>query len=1432
MKRTRIPLLVVDQKVLSYFDLVNKSLAGQLYPHRETISKRRPAKQYSTEERERFARIRKRYGEPVRPKLDANGKIDITSVPIGRTFWATPHSGPLAGRHTLIARLPDDKAAIVGGASIVPGEKGSEFLHYASKITGEAAPSEAEKKEALKKKPEETEAVKKLRKQATKERKKIARAVDKLRKEVMESVGVAADKEARGKKLQAVKDSITKQLQEAGLEQDKIDSAVDLAVKRMQREMNTKAHAALGQAMEAIQAAKDKLDAGEKDVSIDTSKIAPEAPVDTTLSPDDIEKIKDADTPQEMQAAVHDVIDDKMHESETGQVDKEGENVVDLSTRGEAPEAEATKDVKQAQTAAERLTGALKESERLEKDIEDVKKKAAIAARQHGVDADVEEMRLEAVRVSNEDLLDMGLTKEDILGAAGHLKGSAHSQSREVNLYSALGKQWDDAETGEIARDHIAIGASTTLAGFIANFASGLGVPNLSKLASGFSPEIASYSLASWLHEHAEKEDLPFHNKVTGKDEVFSMAHYDQMINDITKWNRKNQSKAEDDAIAKLMEIHHKQSVLRDHMQSGQMAITDDMLEKMKEEGIDTKDALKIDTDGLRMRLASQVMDQKYLEDQAKLVGETIGGLQTAAGFLYAMKKIKSAREVGDDLNDMTISVGGYGLPEHEQQRIVRQKLKELELSPKDVKIKTGPHGASIHLRGEDVMSHVDRWVQDAHRNSETNRIKTDTTGIDESKNEYVGDPRTTPKGVTPSQAIVPQLSAKVDNKEFRLRGNQAQDIKWLMRSGGGVITRTTAAGKTLTGLGYLAARMAQPAYAEKGYRAVVSVPGGKVAEWVQEAAKFMDPSKMSTIAWKPKDPERPEKGFIEPKIPKDDIGHVIVEIPEHYTKRQVGQLLRKTAHLKHAIFVMQHQHTAEQRDYLKKNMGGKGLPPTGMVVDEPQELAKIKSGRMNVGKRVLDGIPAIHKVALTATPARENLMEAYNLVRWSARRPKLDEEGNPAYREVKYTHKKTGEERTKRVPQYERDVGEVTRKRARQPLPFIPPQIFEQLARGGTSAQQKVLNSVIEEQIGPWISGDSVKRVSFDVAKHNVDVQRTKAQADEQRKIESVQREVMAKHEAAAKRGGSITTKAGKLVSYTKSKDPAKRRASFKRAREEALEEITHLHRLNLNTTGAESNPKISSMVNNLVAELKGGSRVTHDESGQEQKQKIAGKRKKHIVVVSSPQQAAAVQDALDKAGIAHLSMATSLRDAKTGALTKDIKRGGTLKGSEVTARKEAWKADADHIDEDTGAFVEGANKVPVMIIDQNTSAGHNLQEADTLHVIGAPDDAATLLQAHGRAARDPRIADKLDIYTYKHTDSPHEHSQWDTLDMQTDMLRATSPGTVEDPKMMPAKRAEVQQEIMTAKEKAAELEKKPKGRKRKARKALFIRHDLLKGF
>ena len=139
------------------------------------------------------------------------------------------------------------------------------------------------------------------------------------------------------------------------------------------------------------------------------------------------------------------------------------------------------------------------------------------------------------------------------------------------------------------------------------------------------------------------------------------------------------------------------------------------------------------------------------------------------------------------------------------------------------------------------------------------------------------------------------------------------------------------------------------------------------------------------------------------------------------------------------------------------------------------------------------------------------------------------------------------------------------------------------------------------------------------------------------------------------------------------------------------------------------------------------------------------------HVIYIDSKAQRNALSQMF-------LDMGMSRNQVKNIASTAT----GSITGRDMSARVKAFKEDP---------------RIKVMMIDKVSSSGFNLQNANTLHVLGTPQDAATYLQAQGRVARSPRVGD-VNIRTYRYNDNPVEQSHWNNLDAQLKVLQAASPG------------------------------------------------------
>jgi len=149
-----------------------------------------------------------------------------------------------------------------------------------------------------------------------------------------------------------------------------------------------------------------------------------------------------------------------------------------------------------------------------------------------------------------------------------------------------------------------------------------------------------------------------------------------------------------------------------------------------------------------------------------------------------------------------------------------------------------------------------------------------------------------------------------------------------------------------------------------------------------------------------------------------------------------------------------------------------------------------------------------------------------------------------------------------------------------------------------------------------------------------------------------------------------------------------------------------------------------------------------------------IRNKRnEKHVLFIDNPSQRRALIQGLSENGF-KINQIKNIASTTTGGIS----------GKEMAKR--------------VGDFRKDKN-VKVLFVDRQSSSGYNLQEGNTLHVIGVPSDAAQYIQAQGRIARMPRVGD-CTIRTYKYRDVPFEDMKWLRMDQQLKILQAVAPSAI----------------------------------------------------
>lgn len=286
-----------------------------------------------------------------------------------------------------------------------------------------------------------------------------------------------------------------------------------------------------------------------------------------------------------------------------------------------------------------------------------------------------------------------------------------------------------------------------------------------------------------------------------------------------------------------------------------------------------------------------------------------------------------------------------------------------------------------------------------------------------------------------------------------------------------------------------------------------------------------------------------------------------------------------------------------------------------------------------------------------------------------------------------------------------------------------------------GTNAQDEAVQSLLWREVSPFLSGDRMTPPSFQVESETVSVKRT-----------AWQRKAMLEMEAGADTW--IAKRKEEMLSGYSESDKAPygsrwRQVLGKKAGQAARAEYQERMR---DVLRAGRDP-------NDVGTYRTGdtARLT---AFREQLTR-AGEGKRHVVWVDSAAQRRAVMQTLEEHGLGRGAVRNIAVETTQGIAPGDVEK-----------RKREFQA----------------GQAQVIVIDRGSSAGHNLQAGDVLHVLGTPQDAATWLQTQGRIAREPRKGN-VRILTYRHEDSPFDFADWAALDTQVKVLRATAPGLFTQP-------------------------------------------------
>jgi superfamily II DNA or RNA helicase len=1083
----------------------------------------------------------------VRTPTTDKGRVDYDRVPKGASIWVTvtDESSPLHGRPILITKRPDGKFALTGGAGWehykedVKGGRNEDLKqqrarkHMVLEGVGKKAVSEADKERAAElalKRKEIHAAQTERRKKRDEAARGLLAAVghdpDKLKSDRdFEKLRTKTEAEARSagmsagdsRRLVGLAINEAKKIRhKLALQQAELEAAASLHAKRNGMDRLDAAHASALAAMPAPDAILDRelisgdrlramidegadepeleqyvkdqaasvLDqlyadsrAASEEASPEASVAAPEAPGATEGSSPE-ERAADQNGAQngfdasERQEAPRESGDEKQndpsHDALQGQQEgsgrtKEGDPVSEAAeipgASGEVgpdsadSEAESEEDDEEADEdeQAEGDEAAPEEDEPEADDperqarVERIGKLAQTFADYHAAHQEVRSKTEESAGLRSALL--MGASEvENLRTKVGALSDTdldllldryqnPHQQHAPDAFYGALRDHWNDAvDYAAGVGQYANAGAAAALIGIVGKHV-GAGV-DVARLITSGSIETAVTALALKLRDDLDDRG------------------FDKLIGDLTTHNAKNQQATEDRALAQHKKLEQERKEIIRQRFSGELSSDPELpiLEHMKSGDLSPASIARYAT--------STRLEADNLLRQRENLGTALGSMQASAGLLEALTRARKAKKAKDQV--VSLSFGDNLDAAHEQ--LIALGLAGRARMRHDIQ-----RGWLVDIPSKSLKRHMGQVQTHASFAADMEAIKTD--------------------GRSTEGYSVPGWKTEVGGRPYQWRTEQRNDIEWLRKTGGGVITRVTGAGKTNTALGFYAHQLA----AKPDYTAAIVVPKGKASEWHSEAQRF------SSL----------------PTVP----------IPDDAKRADVQALLKQ--HGRGALYVMSHDQAARHADLLDDH------DLDGITIDEPHMLTgKGKSKKMSAGaQRIMRlgsdkirGGEGFHRIALTATPAKSDPVNAYDLVNWVA------------------PGKIGSRERFRRA--YAGGFG------------------------AGTNAQEEAVHEQVIKHLGPYMSGERLTPPSYQTKRHESVVGRSRAQVERQKEIERGSRAFVEKRVAdrlaRAADDPMIKVKYGAMWRAKVAQEETAK----------AHDEIARQHRDNLG--GGEDNPKI----------------------------------------------------------------------------------------------------------------------------------------------------------------------------------------------------------------------------------------------------------------
>jgi len=862
---------------------------------------------------------------PMHTDKEGNRKVSYHKVPVGASIWVTvtDSASPLHGRHIMLTKRPDHQMAITGGAGFKywnkkadpsegkGGAKDVESRRHLAVPTGETKTSEKD----IKGEEERVQAAKENepKKAALKEIRKEVRAKGKeLKEQYMGAFGVSNPTATPAERAQH-KETAYQHALSQGADEEKARAYANTVARVMSRTEREHRERVASQRAVRTDALVRKLKTkgeggefrleGEAEEAQDARALADSAGVGDSHPDPVVPQADSVDmTPEEYGEsqghAVADQIDVRLPDVPEGDFDEDA--AFGVQRKLEDGYLDAHDQARRAESEPEAPSGHLRVGESIEEDphagpeamdpknVEQAE--AALGTFQALQDHQAKAREVEktirkapGLKLSSPAALEqLRLKASDVLAGEGQELSPAELTEKLEEHAEQFGAPPDDAL-------YRALGEHWN--------------DEVGNTVSTHASDGAASAITALIGEQigARLDVQRITDVLGGETAAIAIAHYLRDEMPASQYDRLA------DAVKEKTAATQRTVEARAMKQHGELKRQQALIEKQESEGL-----LRGDTAALQMA--------HVITEQRRNLGTALGSLSASAAMSHFLDQAKRGGSPSIDIN-----VGKHDLSLQDKlDRLGRRVGRQLSTS----KDENGNH--VIHTTTRALRALVGKTVQDKQRNAEWEGIKTSTEGV---------------KVDAQGNHVVPGYSTPAMKEGVTLRVEQRNDLEWLKRSGGGMISRVTGAGKTLTALLHHGNLISQ----DPNHKGIIVVPKGRVGQWAGEAGKFTDLN--------------------------------VVEVPEGIKREQREAMYAQAQ--PGQVFITSHR---DAGTFDHEAIAAAGF--NSMTIDEPQELRSRTSDKMSVGARRLMAMPTENRLALTATPAREHATEAYNLVHWAAQTP------------------------------------------------------------------------------------------------------------------------------------------------------------------------------------------------------------------------------------------------------------------------------------------------------------------------------------------------------------------------------------------------------------------------------------------------------------